>query len=270
MAVLVALAAGVATPADDGTKDPGPAQPAAKAPNTPTRWQPDDKRRTMRGYGGNLAYNFIGVWTPGNRKPLLLTAAATAPAFALDNEAIAYFGKDPHSDFAEIGRVLGGGLAVGGLTVGMFSAGRFAHPDRFRAMTYDLSQAVIVNGVYTQVLKYTVRRNRPDKSNRLSFPSGHASNAFTGATVISRHYPAATIPAYAVATFIAASRMAANKHHLSDVVAGAGLGFGIGRVVVRRNGRPPEAGKVDPGGMAFHFDAGPAGDGRGIAFTFVF
>jgi hypothetical protein len=225
----------------------------------------------MRGYGGNLAYNFIGVWTRGNRKPLLLTAAVTAPAFAWDDEGIAYFGKDPHSDFAEIGRVLGGGLAVGGLTVGMFSAGRFARPDRFRSMTYDLSQAVIVNGVYTQVLKHAVRRNRPDRSNRMSFPSGHASNAFTGATVISRHYPAATVPAYAVATFIATSRMAANKHHLSDIVAGAGLGFGIGRMVVRRNSRPPEAGKIDPGGgMAVHFDAGPAGDGRGFAVTWIF
>lgn len=257
-AVLVTLVAAVSAPA---AEDPKVAPP---------RWRPDDKRRTMRGYGSNLAYNFLGVWTPGNYRPLLLTAAATAPAFAWDNEGIDYFGRHPHSDFAEIGRVLGGGLAVGGLTIGMFSAGRFARPDRFRAVTYDLSQAVIVNGVYTQVLKFTVRRSRPDKSNRQSFPSGHASNAFTSATVISRHYPAATIPAYAVATFIAASRMVANKHHFSDIVAGAGLGFAIGRVVVRRNGRPPDAGNVDPGSVALRFDAGPAGDGRGLALTIVF
>ena len=46
------------------------------------------------------------------------------------------------------------------------------------ASTYDVSQAVIANQVWTQALKFSIRRTRPDHSDRLSFPSGHASNAF--------------------------------------------------------------------------------------------
>jgi len=61
----------------------------------------------------------------------------TAPAFAWDDEAQLYFERHPHQNWADIGRVMGGGIAIGGLTVGLFSAGRFANPDRLRASTYD-------------------------------------------------------------------------------------------------------------------------------------
>ncbi len=248
---------------------------ASTTKGAPARWVPNDQRRTLRGYGSNLAYNFLGVVTPGNRMPLLVSAALTAPAFEWDDETIAYFRKHPHENFGKIGANLGGGIAVSGLTLGLFSAGRFSHGDRFRATTYDLSQAIIVNEVWTQLLKFTIRRERPDGSNRQAFPSGHASNAFTAATTIARHYPKLAVPGYAVATFIATSRLAANKHHVSDIVAGAGFGYGVGRLVVRRNSRPPEAGAVDTKPQSTRFiqvvpDSGPAGDGRGLALRILF
>src|SRR5436305_906008 len=80
-------------------------------------------------------------------------------------------------------------IAVAGLTLGAFSAGRFSHRDRFRAMTYDVSQSVIVNQVWTTAVKLIVRRERPDLSNNGSFFSGHSSNAFCAAATISKHYP---------------------------------------------------------------------------------
>ena len=65
--------------------------------------------------------------------------------------------------------------------------------------------------------------------------------------------------------------MAANKHWLSDIVAGSGLGWGIGRVVVRRNGRPPDVqpgktGEPPPDKATWDIAPwrGPAGDGRGV------
>src|SRR5438445_3366305 len=262
------------SPSASPTTDPSPA--TAPAPKTaPARWVPNDQRRTLRSYGSNLLYNFLGVVTPGNRMPLLVTTALTAPAFAWDDETIGYFKKHPHENFGKIGANLGGGIAVAGMTVGFFSAGRFSHGDRFRATTYDLSQAIIVNQVWTQILKFSIRRERPDGSNRQAFPSGHASNAFTAAETITRHYPKLAIPGYAVATFIATSRLAANKHHLSDVVAGAGFGYGVGRLVVRRNSRPPEAGAVDTQPKSTRLlqivpDGGPAGDGRGLALRILF
>ena len=70
--------------------------------------------------------------------------------------------------------------------------------------------------------------------NHLSFPSGHTSNSFLWATVVSRHYGwKAGIPAFAAASYVGASRIASRKHFLTDVVAGATLGYIVGRTVTR-------------------------------------
>src|SRR5437667_5082456 len=96
-----------ASPTTDASGETAPATKAA-----PARWVPHDERRTLRSYGRNLAYNFLGVVTPGNRMPLLVTSALTAPAFAWDDETIAYFRKHPHNNFGKIGANVGGGIAV--------------------------------------------------------------------------------------------------------------------------------------------------------------
>jgi hypothetical protein len=253
-----------------------PASPIIPGP-MPSQVRPDDKRRTMRGYFSNLRYNFLGVFTHGNHKPLLITAALTASSTLLDDEGKQYFIDHPHENWGKIGSAMGGTVAVVGTTVGLFSAGRISRGDNFRATSYDLSQAIIVNAVYTTVLKFSVGRERPDGSNNLSFPSGHASNAFAAASVVARHYPKVAIPVYGLATYIAVSRMAANKHYLSDIVAGSGLGWGIGRLVVRRNGRPPDVkpGKTEePPQEKTTWEivpsAGPAGEGRGLAVVVTF
>jgi membrane-associated phospholipid phosphatase len=180
--------------------------------------------------------------------------------------------RHPHANWGRIGRNLGGTLAVSGLTIGFFSAGRIARGDRFRATTYDVSQAIIVNFTYTVALKLIVGRERPDHSNRQSFPSGHASNAFAGASVIAHHYGDwLGIPAYGVATYIAASRLASHRHHLSDVVAGSVFGYGVGRAVYRRNSRPPDAGTADPGKVVvLEPDPGPSGEGTGLRLSIRF
>ena len=244
-----------------------PAPPAADKPRPSLR---DDKRRTMRSYWNNLAYNFLGVVTPGNHQPLLVTGALTAGAFAWDAEGEKYFAQHPHPDFGRMGSQMGGSVAVAGLTVGFFSAGRMVSGDRFRAATYDMSQAIIVNQAWTQALKLAIRRERPDGSNRVSFPSGHASNAYTAATVIVRHYPRLGVPAFGAATYVAVSRMAANKHHFSDIVAGAGFGYGVGRLVTRRNSRDPDAPAAPVTSFAVVPDGGPAGDGAGARLVISF
>jgi len=92
------------------------------------------------------------------------------------------------------------------------------------------SLALLTNGVATDLLKRSVGRQRPDKSDHRSFPSGHTSHSFTVATVFNELYgPKIGVPAYLVATIVAISRINDNKHYLSDVVFGAGLGTVIGR-----------------------------------------
>ena len=265
------IAAEPATPALVPQRDEARAERTHQEPEPETTSVRPGKRRTIRGYGNNLLYNFLGVVTPGNYEPLLVTTALTLPALAWDDEAKQYFAQNPHENFGRIGARMGGAVAVTGLTIGFFSAAHISHGERFEAATYDVSQAVIVNQVWTQALKFSIRRTRPDQSDRLSFPSGHASNAFAAATVIGRHYPKLAAPGYAVATYIAISRLAANKHHVSDTVAGAGFGVGVGRLVVRRNSRPPDNPRSAAGpSLSAMPDSGPAGDGIGVRFALIF
>jgi membrane-associated phospholipid phosphatase len=272
------MAVASSTGAQETPPPAGPTPPQAQPvlPGPRPHGPPDDKRRTVRSYLHNLAYNFVAVPQHENRKALLVSAGLTAPSFLLDDEFKQYFVDHPHEGFGDIGAKLGGSAAVFGVTVGLFSAGRISRGDRFRAASYDLSQAIIVNEVYTTALKLAVGRERPDESNQRSFPSGHSSNAFAMASVFSKHYKKLAIPLYGFATYIAVSRMAANEHWFSDVVAGSCLGWVIGRSVVRRNDRPPDAKPTpdEPASQPATWQvapwAGPAGDGTGLRVTLTF
>lgn len=99
-------------------------------------------------------------------------------------------------------------------------------------------ESALVNGL----LKSLVRRQRPvleelrprylRHPRTSSFPSGHASAAFTAAGILSDGDPLAPL-FYAMAVVVASSRIFARVHHPSDVVAGALLGVAFARVVRR-------------------------------------
>ncbi|WP_374000166.1 phosphatase PAP2 family protein [Bdellovibrio bacteriovorus] len=91
-------------------------------------------------------------------------------------------------------------------------------------------KAIALTSVSHITMATLVRRERPSKRNKLSFPSGHASSAFATASSLAYAYGyKAGIPAYAAASFVALSRVNENIHWLSDVVAGAALGIYWGR-----------------------------------------
>jgi len=90
---------------------------------------------------------------------------------------------------------------------------------------HDLILALSRAGVTTAALKYTVNETRPNGGAH-SFPSGHASAAFTGAEFIRKEYGWAwATPAYLAASFVAWSRVEADKHYTHDVLAGAAIGI---------------------------------------------
>lgn len=77
--------------------------------------------------------------------------------------------------------------------------------------------------------KYSARQLRPDHSTRNSFPSGHTATAFAAATMLHKEYgeasPWYSIAGYGAATITGISRILNNRHWISDVIAGAGIGI---------------------------------------------
>ena len=194
-----------------------------------------DGRRTMGAFPKNLGRNFVGVFSGQNLMPFAVGAAVVTTASAFDSQT-----KDLlQGACASCGRTgaAAGGSAMVPLVGALFVAGRFSPQGRFRSATYDFAQAMIVNGAYTGILKYSVQRTRPDGSDSLSFPSGHTSSAFSLATVAERHYGwKVGVPAYLLASGIGISRIEKDKHYLSDVLAGATLGLIVGRTVTKKDG----------------------------------
>ncbi len=84
-------------------------------------------------------------------------------------------------------------------------------------------------------LKHVIREQRPDKSDFQSMPSDTAALAFAPAQFLWDRYGwQYGVPAYAAATFVAWSRVDAQKHHWYDVAASAGLAFGVSKIFTTR------------------------------------
>ena len=85
----------------------------------------------------------------------------------------------------------------------------------------------VAYGVKT-ALKSMVKEERPDHSDNQSFPSGHATMAFAAARSIDKEFRSESIwipiAGYAAATAVGVERVASDRHHWYDVVAGAALG----------------------------------------------
>jgi membrane-associated phospholipid phosphatase len=200
--------------------------------------RPEDGRRTLSRLPANLGRGLAGVLDVDNLVPFLAGGSAAAAASFFDEDVRNSIQTLGWSSAAETGA---GPVWSSVFVAGMFTAGRLSHHSRFRAMTYDMLDAAIVNFAYTEVLKVAVGRERPNGEDDKSFPSGHTSNAFALAAVAERHYGwKLGVPAYLLAGFVGASRLEQDKHYLSDVVAGATLGYIVGRTVVRVNSRPLE------------------------------
>jgi len=85
--------------------------------------------------------------------------------------------------------------------------------------------AGLVNGI-----KYTAKEMRPDGSTANSWPSGHTATSFVGATLLHKEYgltrsPWWSVAGYGVATATGVMRVLNNRHWISDVMSGAGIGI---------------------------------------------
>lgn len=135
------------------------------------------------------------------------------------------------------GKYIGHPLMLGGISGALFAFSRNSQDRRFRSLSYALIQGSIISSAVVQPSKAAFHRLRPSGENHYSFPSGHSADTFMYATVIAEHYGwKAAAPAYAIASYVSVTRLADRKHHLTDVIAGAGIGVLIGRTVCGRMG----------------------------------
>ncbi|MBQ0073086.1 MAG: phosphatase PAP2 family protein [Prevotella sp.] len=114
------------------------------------------------------------------------------------------------------------------LSVGLKLGGYKGRNDFWRflasgGMSYGI-MALLTNGI-----KYTAKEMRPDGSTANSFPSGHTATAFVAATILHKEYgltrsPWWSVLGYACATTTGIMRTLNNRHWISDVLVGAGIG----------------------------------------------
>ena len=177
---------------------------------------------------------------------LAIGGAAAAIAHPADDEVNARLvGSDAVGRFFAPGKYIGAVYTQASVAVGLYVIGRYMVPhvdgepktNKVSHLGFDLLRSLIVSQALTQGIKIAVRRDRPT-GDCCAFPSGHASATFATASVLERHLGfRGAWPTFAIATYVATSRLHDNRHFLSDVLFGSALGIASGWTVVGRHGR---------------------------------
>jgi len=140
--------------------------------------------------------------------------------------------------------VYGLGAAAGGI----FVTGLITHNDHAIDTGIRSAEASVDSVILYAALKAILARQRPYTGQGEgkffsgnwtagSFPSGHATLAWTLATVMAHEYPnwPVRLLAYGVATAVSTTRVTGGVHFPSDVFAGSVIGFGVGTYVSHKD-----------------------------------
>lgn len=196
--------------------------------------------------------NFFSADTGRTLSYVAIVAIGSAP---WDREGVNNGFNIPTTVF-QAGNVIGNFTFQASAGFATYGIGKMIHNQKAANVGRDIIRAQILSQAMVQTLKFTVRRERPDGSNNLSFPSGHAASAFATATVLQRNYGwKIGVPAYALGSYVALARMSWNKHHATDVVMGAGFGIASARTVTMSLAKSRFAVGVQPqvGGASINF-----------------
>jgi len=213
------------------------ARPAA-AQSADVQWTPCEMSPNAGHVLGATAASLKQLPSRSSLGILSLGAAAAVGARHVDGNATRTFAGDADlRGTFKSGALLGGAPLQMGAAFTALAIGRALHKPCVARAGFSLLQAQILAQVLTIGVKETSRRARPEGSG-FSFPSGHTTMSFASATVLQQQFGwKVGIPAYAVATYVAASRVQMKRHYLSDVTFGAALGIVAGRTVSIGHGR---------------------------------
>lgn len=182
---------------------------------------------------------FGNTWSDVRRFPSRRTlgwVALGAAAAAGTRPADSHIGRSLSSasqlrEVVEPGAFIGSTPLQLGLSVAAYGVGRATHSPRLIAASADLFRAELLAQGLTIGMKESIRRKRPEGGG-FAFPSGHTTVSFASATVLQQHFGwRLGAPAYALASYVALSRVQMKRHYLSDVAFGTALGIAAGRTI---------------------------------------
>ncbi len=144
---------------------------------------------------------------------------------------------------------VGASYTLAGISGSAYLLGRLGGNGHVKEAGWLGLQAIAHTQVFVFGIKQTTNRERPldhDGHGSFwkggnSFPSGHAATSFALATVFAyayRDHIAVPITAYSLASVVAASRLSAQRHWVSDIFVGGSMGFLIGRYVYKNHHDP--------------------------------
>jgi membrane-associated phospholipid phosphatase len=191
-----------------------------------------------------------GRWNSRDWLTLGAVSAGIGTVMVFDEDighAIRHARTDTLTSIFDNVQPLGNEYAIG--VVGTFYLwGEVFKDPRAKSTALDSIAATAIGpGIIVNATKYLVGRGRPTDgkgaydfepfSGHDSFLSGHTTEAFTLASVITEHYDAMWIKvtAYGLAGTVGYARLNNNRHWTSDVLAGAVVGTYVGKTVVHFN-----------------------------------
>jgi membrane-associated phospholipid phosphatase len=171
-------------------------------------------------------------------------AGLTAGLFVTDRQYSASLSTNPAtlSHYKTVSNI--GIASLAGAGAGMYLMSFPTHNQHWRETGFLAGEAALDSLVTAEVLKYSLRRERPYEGNGsgsffsggASFPSEHAAVAWSIAGVIAHEYPG-TMPslfAYGMASAVSFSRVHSRQHFPSDALVGSLLGYLTSQSVYRR------------------------------------
>ena len=175
--------------------------------------------------------------------PVWLISAAAIGGLIVADRHIANSFENSRGQVRWGGRIsnIGASYTLVPLVAGYYGYGIWRDHAKAREIGVLGTESLLDSLIVAGVLKEAVRRNRPDDKDPAeffdggtSFPSGHAIQMWSIASLVAHEYhhkPIVAVTAYTLASIVSASRIAAQKHFASDVVAGGAMGWFIGRYV---------------------------------------